>query len=54
MKSPRERAAEGNAEGITVMEATTSGVLPGTEERERLKQMLADGDPTNGAIHVLR
>ncbi|WP_248795885.1 MaoC family dehydratase [Pseudomonas sp. MWU13-2105] len=42
-----------NAEGIPVMEATTSGVLPGTEERERLKQMLADGDPTNGAIHVL-
>jgi len=26
-----------NAEGITVMEATTSGVLPGTEERECLK-----------------
>ena len=38
-----------NAHGITVLEATTSGVLPGTEERERLKQMLADGDPTNGA-----
>ena len=42
-----------NAEGITVLEATTSGVLPGTEERKRLKQMLADGDPTNGATHIL-
>lgn len=38
-----------NAEGITVLEATTTGVLPGTEERERLKQLLSDGDPTNGA-----
>jgi 3-hydroxymyristoyl/3-hydroxydecanoyl-(acyl carrier protein) dehydratase len=38
-----------NAEGITVLEATTTGVLPGTEERECLKQMIADGDPTNGA-----
>ena len=38
-----------NAEGITVLEATTSGVLPRTEERERLEQMLSDGDPTNGA-----
>jgi len=24
-------------------------VLPGTSERERLTQMLFDGDPTNGA-----
>ncbi|MCY1177943.1 hypothetical protein D3C87_1984910 [compost metagenome] len=38
-----------NAEGITVLQATTSGVLPGTVERERLKQMLCDGDPSNGA-----
>jgi acyl dehydratase len=38
-----------NAEGITVLEATTCGVLPGTEERKCLKQMLSDGDPTNGA-----
>lgn len=38
-----------NAEGITVLEATTSGVLPRTEEREHLKQMLSEGDPTNGA-----
>ncbi|PNB70800.1 acyl dehydratase [Pseudomonas sp. GW456-E7] len=39
-----------NAQGVTVLEATTTGVLPGTEERERLKQMLAEGDFTNGAV----
>lgn len=38
-----------NAEGVTVLEATTSGVLPRIEERERLEQMLSDGDSTNGA-----
>ncbi|MCY1430230.1 MaoC like domain protein [compost metagenome] len=37
-----------NAEGITVLEATTTGVLPRTEQRERLIQMLSEGDPTNG------
>ncbi|MCY1388820.1 (R)-specific enoyl-CoA hydratase [compost metagenome] len=39
-----------NAQGVTVLEATTTGVLPGPEERERLKQMLAEGDITNGAV----
>lgn len=38
-----------NAQGVTVLEALTSGVLPGLQERERLKQMLCEGDPTNGA-----
>jgi acyl dehydratase len=38
-----------NAEGVTVLEANTSGVLPGAPERCHLKQMLAEGDPTNGA-----
>lgn len=38
-----------NAEGITALEATTTGVLPRTEERECLKQMIAGGDPANGA-----
>jgi acyl dehydratase len=38
-----------NAEGITVLEATTCGVLPRAQERERLSQMLFEGDPTNGA-----
>jgi acyl dehydratase len=38
-----------NAAGVTVLEATTSGVLPGAQERGHLKQMLSEGDPTNGA-----
>lgn len=38
-----------NAEGVTVLLASTSGVLPGPAERQRLKQMLAEGDPSNGA-----
>ncbi|MDD2056770.1 MaoC family dehydratase [Pseudomonas sp. GD03860] len=38
-----------NAQGVTVLEATTTGVLPGTEEREHLNQMLVEGDLTNGA-----
>ena len=38
-----------NAEGITVLEATITGVLPRTEQRKRLTQMLSEGDPTNGA-----
>ncbi|EJM76125.1 MaoC family dehydratase [Pseudomonas sp. GM55] len=42
-----------NAECITVMEATTSGLLPGTEERECLKQMLSEGDSTNGAANSM-
>ena len=42
-----------NTHGITVMVATTAGVLPGFEERDRLKQMLSDGDTTNGAVSAL-
>lgn len=42
-----------NAEGMTVMEATTSGLLPGIEERECLKKMLSEGDPTNGAVNPM-
>jgi acyl dehydratase len=38
-----------NAEGVSVLEAKTSGVLPGAQERGYLKQMLAERDPTNGA-----
>lgn len=37
------------ADGISVIEAEISGVLPGLEERKILAQMLAEGDPTNGA-----
>ena len=42
-----------NAEGITVLEATTAGVLFGTQERECLKQMLSEGDPTNDAAESM-
>lgn len=42
-----------NAERITVLEATTTGVLPGIEEREYLKQMLSEGDPTNGVAEPM-
>jgi hypothetical protein len=42
-----------NEEGLMVLEATSSGVLPGTGERERLKQMLSEGDPTNGTAESM-
>lgn len=38
-----------NEEGVTVLLAMTTGMLPGTQERECLKRMLAEGDPTNAA-----
>lgn len=37
-----------NEDGITVLEGETSGVLPGPREQEIMRQMLAEGDPTNG------
>ncbi|MGF6286641.1 acyl dehydratase [Pseudomonas sp. BT76 TE3572] len=37
-----------NQDDIIVMEAQTSGVVPGVKEREILTQMLQEGDPTNG------
>ena len=37
-----------NGEGVTVLEAEISGVVPGLEERRILGRMLAEGDPTNG------
>jgi len=38
-----------NPDGVTVLEAQTTGVLPGDAERARLAEMVAEGDPTNGA-----
>ncbi|MBF0377263.1 MAG: MaoC family dehydratase [Desulfamplus sp.] len=35
-------------DGITVMEAEISGIIPIDESRNILQQMLAEGDPTNG------
>lgn len=37
-----------NPEGVIVLEAETTGVIPGEMERARLAEMLAEGDPTNG------
>ena len=34
--------------GVKVIEAEISGIIPGFEERVVLKQMLLEGDPTNG------
>jgi acyl dehydratase len=35
-------------DGIIVIEAEISGIVPGVEERKVLSQMLSEGDPTNG------
>ncbi|WP_095133347.1 MaoC family dehydratase [Pseudomonas sp. Irchel s3h14] len=37
-----------NEDDIIVLEAQTSGVVPGVKGREILTQMLCEGDPTNG------
>ncbi len=47
----RSAAAEAvltNQDGIVVMEAELSGFLPGEPERAVLREMMAEGDPTNG------
>lgn len=36
-----------NQDKITVLEATLTGIIPGPQEREVLKAMLAEGDPSN-------
>jgi acyl dehydratase len=37
-----------NGDGVTVLEAEITGVLPNENERKHLIRMLTDGDPTNG------
>jgi acyl dehydratase len=37
-----------NGDGVTVLEAEITGVLPNKNERKRLTRMLTEGDPTNG------
>jgi len=37
-----------NADGVTVLEAVTTGFPPGDREKQVMKDMLAEGDPTNG------
>jgi 3-hydroxybutyryl-CoA dehydratase len=39
-----------NPNGIRVLEAETTGIIPGEKQRLRLAEMLSDGDPTNGAM----
>ena len=34
-------------DGVTVIEAEISGIVPGLEERKVLSRMLSEGDPTN-------
>jgi acyl dehydratase len=38
-----------NQDGIIVLEADLTGLLPGESEREVLQAMVAEGDPTNKA-----
>jgi len=40
--------------GITVIEAEIGGIVPGIEERRVLRQMLSEGDPTNGRTDTQR
>lgn len=39
-----------NGEGVVVLEAETTGVIPGPKERQRLRAMLDEGDPSNGLV----
>ncbi|UCE33826.1 MAG: MaoC family dehydratase [Deltaproteobacteria bacterium] len=36
-----------NQDQITVLEGVLTGIMPGTEEKEVMKAMVAEGDPTN-------
>lgn len=39
-----------NPDGVVVLEADVTGIVPGDPERQRLQQMLTEGDPTNGLV----
>ncbi|SDG87397.1 Acyl dehydratase [Pseudomonas flavescens] len=41
-----------NAEGEVVLEAETAGIAPGVKEKERLVEMLREGDPSNMAARA--
>jgi acyl dehydratase len=43
----KSHAVYTNQKGETVLEGELFGVIPGPEEREVLKAMVAEGDPTN-------
>jgi len=36
-----------NQDQVTVLEGVITGIMPGTEEKEVMKTMVAEGDPTN-------
>jgi 3-hydroxybutyryl-CoA dehydratase len=36
-----------NQDQVTVLEGVLTGIMPGTEEKEVMKSMAAEGDPTN-------
>ena len=40
-----------NQEQTTVMQASISGILPGSKEKEVMEQMISEGDPTNKVSH---
>lgn len=39
-----------NGDGVTVLKAVLTGILPGLRETRIMKAMLSEGDPTNKAI----
>jgi len=41
-----------NGDGVTVLEAEITGILPNENERKRLTKMLTEGDPTNGVRNL--
>ena len=43
----RAEAVYKNQEGVTVLEASVEGILPGDPERKVLQAMVDEGDPTN-------
>jgi 3-hydroxybutyryl-CoA dehydratase len=47
--SAQAKAVFTNEHGTTVMEAVITGFVPGTREKQVMKEMLAEGDPTNKA-----
>ena len=39
-----------NQDGVTVLEAVLTGIIPGVPEQKVMKAMVAEGDPTNKAV----
>ena len=43
----RAEAVFTNEDDLTVLEAVVTGIVPGAQEKQVMKDMLAEGDPTN-------